>query len=321
MRSTSPPPQTPPIDYFRLAVGDGHDLLVGQQGRRGATPVLFLHGGPGSGCSPDHARVFDPARAHLILPDQRGAGGSRPPGGLRANDLEHLIGDLEAVRQRLGLARWIVYGGSWGATLALEYAKRHPQVVVELILRAPFLARPQDLNAFFGPEGCALAHPDAYRAFCLALGSDDGRDLIARLVRRLNDDADTAYRAARALDTWEATVMGLTPSNEESDPQLRARRVAGKRVYAHYCDHGFFLGPDGVLDGLAKIASIPVAIVHGLQDAVCSPAGTQLLVERGLPNAAPTWVAGAGHALTDARLRAALRGVVDAALERNGSVA
>ncbi|MEZ5660333.1 MAG: alpha/beta fold hydrolase [Burkholderiaceae bacterium] len=313
-------PPTRPFAEEMLDVGQGHRLFIRQMGSEQAIPVLFLHGGPGSGCSPEHARLFDPARCRLILPDQRGSGRSTPAGGLAHNDLAHLIGDLESLRCHLGIEQWLIYGGSWGATLALEYSKSHPGRVLELILRAPFLARQADLDAFFGPQGVARLYPKAYAALCEALSSAHGHDIVARLYAALcaQADLDQAYAAALALDHWEAAVMQVGAAAAQADPAERAARIARKRVYAHYCQQRFFLGENGVLEGLDRIAGIAVTIVHGEHDQVCPIDGSRLLVQEHLPHASLEPVAHAGHGLDRRELQAALRQRIDEALSRHG---
>lgn len=305
-------PAALPFHQQTLAVGDGHQLYIAEFGSADGTPALFLHGGPGTGCSAQHARLFDPQRYRVIQVDQRGAGRSTPVGETRDNDLAALIADLETLRQHLQIERWLVYGGSWGATLALEYAKRHARRIVALVLRAPFLARESDLDWFSGPSGLAKQLPEAYAKLCHALGGEPGDDLYARLHDRLSDDAhpDSAYHAALAWDHWEAAVMGTPPAATEPVLADRTSRIARKRVFAHYCRHRFFLGDDGVMAGIDSLREVHGTIVHGTHDRVCRHAGAELLAHH-VSGLQLHSVEGAGHGLHETALQRALRAVLD----------
>ncbi|MCB1775286.1 MAG: alpha/beta fold hydrolase [Gammaproteobacteria bacterium] len=306
-------PETRPFRTTWLDAGHGHRLHVAEFGNPDGAPVLFLHGGPGSGCNPQQARLFDPVRCRLVQLDQRGCGQSTPAGALVHNDLDALIDDFELARQSLNLDRWTVYGGSWGGTLALAYARRHRASVSRLVLRAPFLARRRDLDHFFAPSGIARSLPGEFDSLCSALGFKEGHDIVQRLHTRLCTDQPEPimYRAALAVDRWEAAVMGVVPPVGETDPVQRARRIARKRVYAHYCHAGFFLGNEGILDGLGDIGDLEGAIVHGACDNVCLPSGSDLLVRRYLPRFQLQRVADAGHGLDSTAMQRAMRLAID----------
>lgn len=307
-------PLYPPLEPYRsrrLRVDTLHELCFAEFGDPQGLPALFLHGGPGSGCNPEQARLFDPARYRLIQLDQRGSGHSRPPGEVRDNHTGALVDDIEALREHLAIERWLAYGGSWGATLAVEYAKRHPARVSALVLRAPFLARREDLDWFSGPGGIARELPAAYSALLRNLDLSVGDDPIARLHGRLMaDDLESAYQAALAWETWEAAVMGVSAPQAETDPDLRARRLARNRIHVHYCQAGFFLGPNGVLDGLQTLKRLPGILVQGQADRVCRHQAARILAAA-LPQIELRELRGVGHGLHEPALAAAVRQALD----------
>lgn len=259
-----------------LPVGDGHLLNVQQFGRAQGIPALLLHGGPGSGCTPGLRRGFDARRYHLVCIDQRGAGASKPRGATHANTTAHLVADIEHVREHLGIPRWLVAGGSWGATLALAYAAAHPRAVAALLLRNVFLARREDVDAFF-----------------------DGRLHLPTLAAALAGDDSAAQRDA-ALAWWrhECMLAGAA-SAPPRDPQALIDRY---RVQAHYLLHDCWLTPHGAL-GL-RAPAMPTLLLQGRADRICPPAGARLL-QAVLPHAALQEV-DAGHDPTQPALAAAL---------------
>lgn len=262
----SPYPDPPPFNQFMLAASHGHRLHVEQWGQPGAPPVLLLHGGPGSGLTPGLRRFFDPARCHVIGLDQRGAGRSLPAGGTDHNTTSHLLTDLALLRSTLGIARWRVVGGSWGATLALAYAAAEPQAVSGLLLRSVFLARPQDMQPF-------MPLVDTFHA---AAGDADERRAIAR--------------AWWQLESRRATGSAAPPPE---GPALDAL-VQRYTVQAHYLRAGCWLQTPPLLDRLGPLRKLPVQIVHGTADRLCPPEGARLLAAR-LPQATLRWAEGAGH--------------------------
>lgn len=303
-------PPAPPLEHGLLEVGDGHRLYFERCGNPEGLPVLFLHGGPGSGCSPRHRRFFDPARFHVVLFDQRGCGRSTPRGGCHANTTRELLDDIEHLRVHLGIDRWLVFGGSWGAALAVAYCSAHPLACLGAILRGSFLTGQADLDWFFGTEGAAAICADAWSAFCAALPAAlEGRALAA-LCASLGEDADTqtAHAAAQAWAGWENALIApgrapaapAAPSAEEE-----AARVDKYRVQAHYLAHSCFLGEEAVLEAAGGMAGIPTAIVHGRLDLVCR-ARNALRLHAALPGSRLLLVDGAGHSPFDAPLTRAL---------------
>ncbi|MFT3956155.1 MAG: alpha/beta fold hydrolase [Piscinibacter sp.] len=282
------PPSTlfpdPPLRASHtLAVPGGHVLQVQEFGRADGIPAVVLHGGPGSGCSPLLRRVFDPARYRIVCPDQRGAGGSRPRGGTENNTTDDLLADLRRIREQLGIARWLVVGGSWGATLALAHAADQPEVVAALLLRASFLARPQDVDTFFGTLS------------------------LQRLAEGLNSP-DAAERESAALGWWrhEQSLAGTTAAEPAGD--ALAAQVDRLRVQAHYLRHGCWLGSPTLLERCAAVPHVPTLLLHACDDRICAPEGAELLRAR-LPQARLEWIEQGGH---DAAHPAMIAAVIDA---------
>jgi proline iminopeptidase len=310
-------PASEPRCTSRLSVGSsGHNLYYAEFGDPQGVPALFLHGGPGSGCNPKQARLFNPDGFRLIQLDQRGCGQSRPLGGIQENHIDALLDDMEALRRHLAIDRWLIYGGSWGGTLALEYAKRNTETVLALVLRAPFLARREDLEWFAAPTGVAQEFPEAYTRLHEQLDCAVGEDLVEQLHLCLCTEAvpNQAYRAALAWDTWEATVMGLSMPPQDSDDIQRRARISRKRIFAHYCHNQFFLGDQGVLPGIGQLNGLTATIVHGVQDRVCRIPASEQLVRTHLPSFKLQKVEDAGHGVHSVVLQAALRQVLDAAI-------
>jgi proline iminopeptidase len=303
-----------------VPTGDGHELFLAEFGQAKGLPVLHLHGGPGSGANPGDADLFDLNRMRLILFDQRGAGDSTPAGDVTHNDTANLVEDIEHLRWHLGIDRWLIYGGSWGGTLGLEYAKIHPRRVLGLVLRAPFLARASDLDWFIGRDGAARAFPDDYARLRQTLSAADDVDLVQRMRQWLFDPhapAATLARVCTAWSNWERALMGVEPRPMPADGPPDAALLQRQRIHLHYCRHGFFLRPDGVLPGIERIAHLPCRVIHGAQDLVCLPSASRELIAR-----CPDWrlvtVAGAGHGLDHPGLRQAVRDGVLAIAEATG---
>ncbi|MBK8189259.1 MAG: prolyl aminopeptidase [Vampirovibrionales bacterium] len=304
----------PPIDDYAgdaLSVGDGHTVWVAQAGNPDGAPVLFLHGGPGSGCSPSHRRLFDPRHYRVILPDQRGAGRSTPHASLHENTTWKLIADLETVRERLGIARWMVFGGSWGSTLALAYAQTHPERVSGLILRGIFLCREAEIRWFYQPGGCSWIFPDEWARYEAVIPSHDRGDMVAAYYRRLTHaDPEIQLAAARAWSGWEhATCKLLKPSTPLDD----ATALAMARIECHYfVNQSFFPEPDYLLRNVDRIRHLPTWIIHGRYDVVC-PFQNAWDLHQALPQAHFAPIADAGHAYDEPGILAALIAATEAA--------
>lgn len=290
-----------------LMTTQGHAVYFAELGNPVGIPLLFVHGGPGSGCNPAQAQYLYPPGFRIIQFDQRGCGRSTPGGRLLGNRTSDLLLDMEHLRQHLGIAQWAVYGGSWGATLAIEYAKQYPQQVLGLLLRGTFLARQQDWEWFSLPHGVAQQFPAAYQALLYSLQVRQGENPANSLYRHLlnpRTDTETAYRHTLAWDGWEASVMGLPAPAFNPDPASWQIRINRARVYSHYACRQFFLPPAGVLPGLAAIQTLPLWLVHGIHDQVCRYTGAQMLAAA-LPHAQLMPVT-AGHGLHETALQQAL---------------
>lgn len=273
----------------QMAVGDGHLVYVEQCAAVDGLPVLYLHGGPGSGCSPVQRRLFDPKRFHAVLFDQRGCGRSQPLGSLHANTTAHLVADLEYLREALGIRAWIVFGGSWGSLLALAYAQIYPESVRGLVLRGIFLGSCEEIRAYVqGEHGAA---PEAWQAFADAMPASQRSDLLTAYAGRvLNDDPAIASPAARSWLDYERALMGEPPLSAPPD----AVQLAKARIQLHYLKHHCFLAPGELLAGVERLRHIPTTIVQGMADPVCPPHIAEKL-HRAWPEATWVPVAGAGH--------------------------
>jgi proline iminopeptidase len=272
-----------------MSVGDGHVLYVEECASDNGLPVLFLHGGPGSGCSPAQRRLFDPERFHAVLFDQRGCGRSRPLGSIQANTTAHLVADLEYLRDALGIPAWIVFGGSWGSLLGLAYAQLFPERVLGLVLRGVFLGSSDEINAYV--QGSNGAAPQAWDAFSGWIPRPERNDLLAAYAWRiLGEDNEIALPAARAWLDYERALMGEAPLAQFPD----AVQVAKARLQMHYLTHNCFLAPGQLLAGVERLRHIPAAIVQGLADPVCPPHIAEKL-HRAWPEATWVPVPDAGH--------------------------
>jgi proline iminopeptidase len=293
----------PPIEPYRtrrLRVSDVHELHVEESGNPDGQPVVFVHGGPGGGTSPDQRRFFDPAAYRIVLFDQRGCGASTPAASLEDNTTWHLVADMEHIRETLGIGRWVVFGGSWGSTLALAYAESHPEHVRALVLRGIFLLRPHELRWFY-QEGASFIYPDAWEAYLEPIPVAERGDLIAAYHRRLTgNDPEVLDRAARAWSTWEGSTSHLRPDANLIDQFGEAAFAAAfARIECHFfVNGGFFESPDQLLDGVDRIRHIPAVIVQGRYDVVC-PMTTAWDLHRRWPEADFEVVADAGHAASE----------------------
>jgi proline iminopeptidase len=311
----------PPIEPHRtgsLDVGDGHRLYWEESGNPDGLPAVFLHGGPGSGCEPWHRRFFDPARYRIVLFDQRGAGRSTPHAGLEANTTPHLIADIEALRARLDVERWVVFGGSWGSTLGLAYAEAHPERVLGLILRGIFLCRPRDIQWFY-QSGADRLFPEAWADYRSAIPAAEHGDMVRAFHRRLTDP-DRAVReaAARAWSIWEGRTSCLRP-NPGVLAHFAEPAVAGSlaRIECHYFVHDCFMEPDQLLREAGRIAGIPGFIVHGRYDVVC-PVEQALALHQAWPRAELQIVPDAGHSAAEPGITQRLVAATDALAARPG---
>jgi proline iminopeptidase len=310
-----------PLTSEQLAVGDGHEIYVESVGRLGGIAAVYLHGGPGSGCQPDHRRLFDPERFHAVLFDQRGAGRSRPKGSREHNTTTHLIADLEIIREKFGFERWMVVGGSWGATLALAYAQAYPERVSGLVLRATFLGTRAELEGAFY-NALPRHYPGLYDDFISALPEQERAQPIEAYYRRILDpDAAVHGLAARLWGETERILSEHAPSRERLDrAALNSSRTLPTTPFmeAHYFQNDCFMRPDQLMTEADRLAEIPGIIVQGRYDLLCPPATSHALAAR-WPRAEIRIVAGAGHSLYDPGVRdAVMKAIADMASRVTG---
>jgi proline iminopeptidase len=306
---------TPPASpTFRLPVGDGHELYVETVGKPGNVAAVYLHGGPGSGCQPIHRNLFDPNRHYAVLFDQRGAGRSTPSGSLAANTTLHLIADMEAIREHLGIDKWLVVGGSWGATLAIAYAEAHPDRVTGIVLRATFLGTPAELDWAFG-AGLRTFYPALHEDFLGLLPEAERAEPLRSYFRRILDHDPAIHGpAARAYAATEDALAGIRPSQSRLDfgainnPAVRVPATAF--MEAHYFSHDCWLKPDQLMAGAPRLAGISGIIVQGRYDLLCPPATSHALAAA-WGNAKIRIVDAAGHSLTEPGVQAAVASAIN----------
>jgi proline iminopeptidase len=277
---------------------------------------VFLHGGPGAATSPAHRRAFDPARYDVLLFDQRGCGRSTPHASLEANTTWDLVADIERLRRMVGVERWLVFGGSWGSTLALAYAETHPERVTELVLRGIFACRPAEI-AWYYQEGASWLFPDLWEGFLAPIPAEERHDLVAAYRRRLtSDDPTVRLEAARAWSLWEGRTITLLP-----DPHVDTTfgqdeyALAFARIENHYFVHDAFLEPDQLIRDAHRLRDIPGVIIQGRYD-IATPVRTAWDLHRAWPEARFELVPDAGHAWTEPGIQHLLVAATDAFAQR-----
>ncbi len=297
-----PQPYLPiePYQTHRQRVLELHEIYFKESGNRAGMPVIFVHGGPGGGSEPWHRQFFNPQKYRIVLFDQRGCGRSTPHAELRENTTWDLIADMERIRQQLGIECWVVFGGSWGSTLALAYAQAHPQAVRALVLRGIFLLRRAEIDWFY-QQGASWIYPDAWEAYESAIPPAERGDYLSAFHRRLTSD-DPAVRAAaaRAWSVWEGSTSKLFP-NADMVTRFGESRFAEAfaRIECHYfTNRGFFERDDQLLANIDRIRHIPGVIVQGRYDVVC-PMRSAWDLHQAWPEAAFEVVGDAGHAASE----------------------
>jgi proline iminopeptidase len=305
-----------PLTSEMLSVGDGHDVHVESIGRADGIPAVYLHGGPGSGCQADHRRLFDPERFHAILFDQRGAGRSRPRGRREDNTTQHLVADMEMIREKFGFERWMVVGGSWGATLALAYAQAHPHRVTGIVLRATFLGTSEEIESGF-LSSLPRFHPGLSEDFLSVLTPEERTRPIEAYFRRILDPDPAIHGpAARAWGETERILSEHSPNRTRLDRQsLQSSRglPATPFMEAHYFQNNSFMKPNQLIADAGTLAGIPGIIVQGRYDLLCPPATSHALAAMWL-EAEIRIVEGAGHTLYDPGVRnAVMKAIADMA--------
>ncbi|MBO6506381.1 MAG: prolyl aminopeptidase [Kordiimonadaceae bacterium] len=308
----------PAIQPYRkewLSVGDGHKIYVEQSGNPNGLPVLFVHGGPGGGTSPIQRRFFNPSKYRIILFDQRGCGQSKPHASLEHNTSHHLVSDMERIRSHLAIEKWMLFGGSWGSTLALLYAQAHPERVQSLVLRGIFLMRQKELDWFYR-DGTGRIFPEAWSRFVGMVPEGEREDIIAAYYHRLTDPAfeDTRLRFAKEWSLWEGSTVTLVPDEEQRahsvDPIFA---LAFARIEAHYFHHkGFLDTDDQLLRDAGKLIGIPTTIIQGRYDSICPPSSAWEL-SKAMPWAKLKMVPVAGHSAFEPAIQHELICATDAA--------
>ena len=303
-------PEIQPYARHRLAVDEPHELYLEESGNPDGIPVLVVHGGPGGGCEDYHRRFFDAERFRIILMDQRGAGRSTPLAELQGNSTDKLVEDMEAIRQFLGIDRWLLFGGSWGSTLSLVYAQTHPERVSGLVLRGIFLCRPRDISWFY-QEGASRVFPDYWQDFLALIPASERSDMVSAYYRRLTSSNELEQiQAAKAWSVWEGRCATLHPNPKVVEhfghPHVA---IALARIECHYFMHNSFLAADQIACNAPVLAGIPGIIVHGRYDMVC-PLDNALALSRAWPEAELQIIRDAGHSASEpAIVDALIRGV------------
>ncbi len=296
------PPCEPRVSGH-LPVGDGHAIYFEEIGNPRGIPTVFLHGGPGSGSNAEHRRFFDPERFRTVLFDQRGAGRSTPLADISNNTTAHLIADIETLRRHLGIETWIVFGGSWGSTLALAYAAAHPERCRALVLRGIWLCRPADMQWWL--YGMRAVFPEHWNRFARYLPEPERQDILAAYHRRLVDpDPGTHLPAASAWKTYETRCATLLPRDEPEKPADQ-RTLAMSRIESHYMINDCFMPPGALLAAVPRMRKIPTYLVHGRYDMICPIEGAFALAEA-WPEARFEIIPDAGHAAGEPGTRHAL---------------
>ena len=290
-------PELQPYRTGYLQVSPEHSIYFEESGNPTGKPAVFLHGGPGGGTSPRQRRFFDPARYRIVLFDQRGCGKSRPHASLHDNTTWHLVSDIEALRTHLGIASWLVFGGSWGSTLGLAYAQKHPDRVTALVLRGIFLLRRWELEWFY-QRGAGLFFPDAFQAYLAPIPPAERGDLISAYHKRLvSENPLVRKEAARAWSVWEASTAHLLQDREYIASCAGDEfSLAFARIECHYFVHGGFLERENQLvEDVVKIQKVPAVILQGRYDVIC-PVESAWELARAWPEADLRIVPDAGHA-------------------------
>ncbi len=293
-------PDIEPNHAGHLEVGDGHEIYYEESGNPHGKPAVFLHGGPGGGCTEKMRCFFNPDVYRIVLFDQRGCGKSRPHASLENNTTWDLVNDIEILRSALQIDRWQVFGGSWGSTLALAYAQSHPDRVAELVLRGIFLLRKKEIQWLY-QEGTSELFPDLWQHYLQPIPKGERGDMLGAYYKRLtSDDSEVRLEAAKAWSTWEASTSFLVP-NEKVTASFAGSDLALSlaRIECHYFVNGGFMKENQLLDNIDKIRNVPAVIVQGRYDVVC-PMVSAWELAQAWPEADFRIVPDAGHAAFEA---------------------
>lgn len=292
----------PPIEAFdhgTIAVDDIHTIYYEQSGNPNGIPVVFLHGGPGAGSQPKHRQFFDPAHYRIVIFDQRGCGRSKPIAELRNNTTDLLIADMETIRNKLGIDKWHVFGGSWGSTLALAYAIAHPDNVHSLTLRGIFLMTQREIDWFL--RGVRTVYPESWEFLVADLNEDERKDILATYYKRFtHDNKAVRLKAAQVWSSFEASCCALIPEIKQVEDRAEHHdhALAIASIEAHYFLHSRFTPDDYIVRNVDKIRHIPALIVQGRYDMVC-PMETAYKLHRAWPEAKFVVIQDAGHSSSE----------------------
>lgn len=303
-------PVIQPYFYQMMEVSDDHSLYIEECGNPDGIPVVVLHGGPGGGCSPGMRRFFHPDVYRIILFDQRGCGRSTPHASVEDNTTWHLVEDIERIRKHLGVDQWIVFGGSWGSTLALIYAETHPEHVRNLVLRGVFLMTQSELDWFYN-GGAARFFPEEWQKFVGLLPVEEQSDIIGAYSKRLfGDDKSEMVSFARAWTGWESALASLE-SHTSANMAPAAYASAFARIENHYFANKGFLNEDGyIMKNIDIIKDIPGTIVQGRYDMICPP-DTAVKLHEAWPASRLIIASQSGHSLSEPQITSILVGVMD----------
>lgn len=300
-------PPIKPNEQYQLKVDDLHTLYVEESGTKEGIPVLFIHGGPGAGTTADDRRYFDPLQYRIILFDQRGCGRSTPYASIEKNTTQDLLNDMEKIRQHLGISRWVLFGGSWGSTLALLYTQKHPDRVMAMILRGVFLNREKELKWFYQNGGASAIFPEYWEEFLLPIPEEERENMIEAYYKRLTGEDELArMNAAKHWSQWEAQCATLNPCKTVCERFTTAHTALSMALLeTHYFRNHSFLTPNQILLNSYKFEGIPGIIVHGRYDIIC-PFENARLLHQAWPGSELYAVRDAGHSAQESGIRDAL---------------
>ena len=309
-------PEIKEFDSFMLETNSSHRVYVEQAGNESGIPILFLHGGPGSGCNENHRRYFNPKKYRIILFDQRGCNRSTPNGCENNNTTADILSDIEAIRKKLNIEKWVLFGGSWGATLALLYAECYPKNILGIILRGAFLARKKDLTWFIG-EGVNRIYPDYWSEYLSIFNEDEKNNLLDSMHNHIFSDNRTMQLiAAKAWSLWAGRIVTHSFDEEYAldDDEDEDKLINDVKIEIHYAKNKYFINENQIIENIKKIPNIPIMIVHGRSDITCLPESSCSLDEI-LPNSKLILVPNAGHLAGEPKITNALVNATDEMLE------
>jgi len=287
-------PEIKPLSEFELKANNIHKIYVEQIGNMDGIPIIFLHGGPGSGSNENHRRYFDPEKYRIIIFDQRGCNRSSPQGSVENNTTQHLLQDIERIREYLNIDKWVIFSGSWGATLGLLYAESYPERILGMILRGTFLARQQDLK-WFAQEGVNSIFPDYWQDFIRVIPENERSDLISAFHQRLfGSDVKIKQDCARAWSEWAGKVVTYTLDEVDNEEEGIETIVHEVSIEIHYAKNSYFIEENQILNNISKMPDVPLTIIHGRRDLTC-PFNSSWLLHKALHNSKLVTIPNAGH--------------------------